>query len=354
MAQKEKTGSIKIGRRRIGGEGPVFVVAELSANHAHKLEVALKTVRAAKRAGADAIKIQTYTPDTLTIDSAKKYFRIQGTLWDGRTLYDLYKEAYTPWEWHYKIKQAALEEGLTFFSTPFDRTAVDFLEELGVPAYKIASFEMTDIPLLEYVAARKKPVIMSTGISPLAEIGEAVAACRKTGNGELVLLKCTSSYPAPFEEMNLLTIPDMAKRFGCAAGLSDHSAGITAAVAAAALGAKVIEKHFILDRKIGGPDAAFSLEPAEFSLMVKSVREAEAALGKVNYKLSGRVKKNRIFARSLFAVGDIEKGEVITEKNVRSIRPSYGLAPKYLPRILGRRAARRIAKGTPFKMEFVS
>jgi pseudaminic acid synthase len=354
MQQKNRKTDIKIGGRKVGGEAPVFVIAELSANHAHKLNIALQTVRAAKKAGADAIKIQTYTPDTLTIDSAKKYFRInQGTLWDGRTLYNLYKEAYTPWEWHYKIKQAAREEGLTFFSTPFDKTAVDFLEELGVPAYKIASFEMTDIPLIEYVAARKKPVIMSTGISPLAEITEAVAACRKRGNKDLVVLKCTSSYPAPLKEMNLLTIPDMARRFGCVAGLSDHSSGITGAVAAVALGAKVIEKHFILDSKVGGPDATFSLAPAEFSAMVKAVRETEASLGCVTYDLSQASKRSRNFSRSLFAVSDIRKGEFFTELNVRSIRPASGLLPKFLPRILGRKAARSISRGTPLSWALV-
>ena len=355
MPQKERTVSLNIGGRKVGGDAPAFVIAELSANHAQKLDVALRTVRAAKKAGADAIKIQTYTADTLTIDCANRYFRIdQGTLWDGRTLYDLYKEAYTPWDWHYKIKKAAEEEGLIFFSTPFDRTAVDFLAELGVPVYKIASFEMTDLPLIEYIAARKKPVIMSTGISPLAEISEAVAAFRKKGNRELAVLKCTSSYPAPFEEMNLATIPDMARRFGCVAGLSDHSAGGSAAVAAAALGAKVIEKHFILDRKIGGPDASFSLEPAEFAGMVKAVREAEKSLGGVTYALSRASKLSRNFSRSLFAVADIKRGEVFTAGNVRSIRPGYGLPPKFLPKILGRRAARAVPRGTPLAWKLIA
>ncbi len=348
MPQKDRTAGIKIGGRRIGGREPAFIIAELSANHGQKLDVALKTVRAAAKAGADAIKIQTYTADTLTIDSKKKYFKInQGTLWDGRTLYDLYKEAYTPWEWHSKLKRAARDGGLVFFSTPFDKTAVDFLEELGVPAYKVASFELTDLPLIKYIAAKKKPVIMSTGISTLPEIAEAAAACRKAGTGELALLKCTSSYPAPFKEMNLLTIPDMARRFKCVAGLSDHSSGISASVTAAAVGAKIIEKHFILDRKLGGPDAAFSLDAGEFSALVKSVREAEQSLGRVTYDLSPGAKSNRKFSRSIFAVKNIGKGEPFTELNVRSIRPADGLAPKHLPGILGRKAAADIEEGTP-------
>ena len=339
---------MKIGRRSVGGRAPAFIIAELSANHGQKLETALKSVRAAAKAGADAIKIQTYTPDTLTIDSKKKYFRINhDTLWDGRTLYDLYKEAYTPWDWHYKIKRAAADEGLVFFSTPFDRTAVDFLEELGVPVYKVASFEMTDIPLIKYIAACRKPVIMSTGISTLTEIAEAEAACRKAGGGRPALLKCTSSYPTTFPEMNLRTMPDLGRRFGCLTGLSDHSVGITAPVAAVVLGAKILEKHFILDRKLGGPDAQFSLNPTEFAAMVKAVREAEVALGRVTYKLSARVRKSRMFARSLFVVKDIALGETFTENNVRSIRPGYGLPPKYLDKVLGRRATRVITAGTP-------
>lgn len=314
----------------------------------------MKSVRAAAKAGADAIKIQTYTADTLTIDSPKKYFRIaHGTLWDGRTLYDLYKEAYTPWEWHSKLKRAAEEEGLAFFSTPFDRTAVDFLEELGVPCYKVASFEMTDLPLVEYIASRGKPVIMSTGISTLPEIGEAVRVCRRSGSGGLALLKCTSSYPAPSSAMNLRTMPDLARRFGCVAGLSDHSEGITAPVAAAALGAKIIEKHFILDRKLGGPDAGFSLEAGEFSAMVRSVRQAEESLGDITYELSAATRRSRRFSRSLFAVADIKKGEAFTHDNVRSIRPAYGLPPKYLQKVLRSRAAAGIERGTPLKWSHV-
>lgn len=352
MPRKDNGPLMKIAGRTVGGRAPAFIIAELSANHGQKLGTALRSVRAAAKAGADAIKIQTYTADTLTIDSKKKYFRInQGTLWDGRTLYDLYREAYTPWEWHYKLKRAAADEGLVFFSTPFDRTAVDFLDELGVPAYKVASFEMTDLPLIEYIAARKKPVIMSTGISTLQEISEAAAACRRAGGAKPALLKCTSSYPAPFGEMNLRTMPDLGARFGCVAGLSDHSEGISAPVAAAALGAKIIEKHFILDRKLGGPDAAFSLEAADFAAMVKAVREAEASLGRVTYDLSAASKRSRKFSRSLFAVRDIKKGEAFTEKNVRSIRPADGLLPKYLARVLRGRAAVEIERGTPLKWQ---
>lgn len=348
MSQKDKAASMKIGSRQIGGASPAFIIAELSANHGQKLDIALKTVSAAARAGADAIKIQTYTADTLTIDSKKKYFRInQGTLWDGRTLYDLYKEAHTPWEWHLRLKNAALDEGLEFFSTPFDKTAVDFLEKLGMPAYKVASFELNDLPLIKYIAAKKKPVIMSTGISTLPEIAEAAAACRKGGCKELALLKCSSSYPAPFKEMNLLTIPDLARRFKCVVGLSDHSAGISASVAGVALGAKIIEKHFILHKKLGGPDAAFSLDTREFTALVKSVREAEASLGRVAYELSPGAKLSRKFSRSIFAVKDIKKGEPFTELNIRSIRPAYGLPPKYLPELLGRKAAGDIEEGTP-------
>lgn len=350
MPRNDNGPQLRIGRRAVGGGARAFVIAELSANHGQKLDVALRSVRAAAKAGADAVKIQTYTADTLTIDSPKKYFRIaQGTLWDGRTLYDLYKEAYTPWEWHPKLKKAAEDEGLAFFSTPFDRTAVDFLEELGVPCYKVASFELNDLPLVEYIAARGRPVIMSTGVSTLAEIGEAVRACRRAGGGGLALLKCTSSYPAPYSEMNLRTMPDLARRFGCVAGLSDHSEGIAAPVAAAALGAKVIEKHFILDRKLGGPDAAFSLEAGDFAAMVRAVRQAEESLGEVTYELSAATKRSRRFSRSLFAVADIRKGERFTPENVRSIRPADGLPPKHLPEVLRARAAADIERGTPLK-----
>ena len=333
-------------------DSKIFVIAELSANHNQSISVAKESIHAMKESGADAVKLQTYTPDTLTIDCDNEYFQIrQGTLWDGQTLYELYKKAYTPWEWHYELKELADKLGLVFFSTPFDKTSVDFLEKLNVPIYKIASFEITDIPLIEYVSSKKKPVIISTGIATLEDIELAVATCRNNGCKDITLLKCTSSYPAPIEEANLLTIPDMAKRFDVKVGLSDHTLGISMPIAAVSLGATVIEKHFILDRKIGGPDAAFSLEPKEFGEMARAIREVEKGLGSVSYEVSDRVKKNRIFARSLFAVENISEGEVITESNVRSIRPGYGLHPKYLKGILGKKVNRNIIKGEPIKFE---
>lgn len=346
--------NIKIGRRKVGPGSQVFIIAELSANHHGSFKIAADSVRAAKKAGADAVKLQTYTPDTITIDSDKKYFKInKGTLWDGRTLYGLYREGSMPWEWQPKLKKLAEKLGLICFSSPFDRTSVDFLEKMKVPAYKVASFEITDIPLIEYIASKGKPVIMSTGIATVPEIREAIAACRRMGNKQVILLKCTSSYPARAEEMNLRTIPDMVKRFKAQTGLSDHSTGTAAAVAAAALGAAVIEKHFILDRKLGGPDAAFSLEPREFKSMVDAVREAELSLGKASYELSAESLKSREFSRSLFAVSDIAKGEKFTERNVRSIRPGFGLKPKYLKQLLGKRSAARIERGTPLKWSMV-
>ncbi len=329
----------------------VFIIAELSANHNHDFELAVKTIKAIKDSGADAVKLQTYTPDTITIDCDNEYFQIKsGTLWDGKTLYELYKEAYTPWEWQPKLKKIAEDLGLICFSSPFDKTAVDFLEEMNVPAYKIASFEITDIPLIEYVASKGKPVIISTGIAALSDIEEAINACKRMGNERIALLKCTSAYPAPLEEINLKTIPDIRKTFGTIVGLSDHTLGCSVSIAAVALGAQIIEKHFILDRKLGGPDATFSMEPEEFKLMVKSIREIEKALGKVNYELTEQAEKSKIFARSLFVVKDIKKGEVFTEENIRSIRPGYGEHPKFLQNIIGKKAVRDIKKGTPFNM----
>ncbi|KKL45255.1 hypothetical protein LCGC14_2357520, partial [marine sediment metagenome] len=299
-----------IGNTAVGANHPTFLIAELSANHNHKLDIAIETIKAAKKAGADAIKLQTYTADTLTIDCNNEYFRInQDTLWDGKTLYDLYQQAFTPWEWHKELKEVAENLGLVFFSTPFDNTAVDFLESLDVPVYKIASFEISDVPLIEYVASKGKPVIISTGIATLPEITDAVEACKKSGNNQVVLLKCTSSYPAPYNEANLRTIPDMADKFDVITGLSDHTMGISVPIAAVAQGARIIEKHFILDREIGGPDSSFSVEPAEFKMMADSIRNVEEALGQVNYTPSDRVLKNKIFARSLFVVMDIKKGE---------------------------------------------
>lgn len=329
------------------------IIAELSANHNHKKDIALKTIEAAKNAGADAVKIQTYTADTITLDCDNEYFQInQGTLWDGTTLYKLYQQAYTPWEWHKELFDYAAELGIPLFSTPFDKTAVDFLETLNNPIYKIASFEITDIPLIEYAASKHKPMIISTGIATLQEIEEAVTACKKMGNNDITLLKCTSAYPAPLNEANLLTIPDMLQRFNYKVGLSDHTLGDVCACAAVALGAQVIEKHFIIDRSIGGPDSAFSMEAEEFALMVKRIRETEESLGQVSYELSELSKKSRKFSRSLFAVKDIQKGEIFTEENVRSIRPGNGISPKYISEILGKKSKISIKKGTPIKFEF--
>lgn len=325
-----------------------FIIAELSANHNHKKEIALESIKAAKEAGADAVKIQTYTADTLTLDCDNEYFQIkQGTLWDGTTLYKLYQQAYTPWEWHKDLFDYAKEIGIPLFSTPFDKTAVDFLEELNNPIIKIASFELVDIPLIEYAASKGRPMIMSTGIATLQEIQEAVDACHKVGNNDITLLKCTSSYPAPLNEANLLTIPDMKTRFGCKVGLSDHSAGNIAACTAVALGAQVIEKHFIIDKSIGGPDAAFSMTKDEFAEMVKRVRETEECLGTVSYELSEKMKNNRKFSRSLFACIDIKKGEKFTEQNIRSVRPGDGCSPKYLPGLLGKESDRNYKFGEP-------
>lgn len=332
----------------------IKIIAELSANHNHDLNIAKDTIKAAKKAGADAIKLQTYTPDTITIDCDSEYFQLKsGTIWDGQSLYELYKKAYTPWEWHEELFETAKKEGLICFSTPFDFSAIDFLEKFDPPYYKIASFEITDIPLIEYAASKGKPMIISTGIATLQEIEDAIAACKNSGNNDITLLKCTSAYPAPIEEANLLTIPDMRKRFGTKVGLSDHTLGSSVAVAAVALGAEVIEKHFILDRDLGGPDASFSMEPEEFAYMVKQIREVEKALGKVTYEPSEKVKNSRIFKRSLFVVADIKKGEIFTDKNIRSIRPGDGLPPKYLNEILGKKANCDINRGTPLKWDFV-
>ena len=322
-----------------------FIVAELSANHGHRLEVALESVRAAAAAGADAVKIQTYTADTLTLDSDREDFRVKGTLWDGRTLYNLYQEAYTPWEWHKAIFEEAEKQGLTCFSTPFDRSAVDFLETLGNPFYKIASFEITDIPLIAYAASKGRPMILSTGVATLEDIELAVKTCREAGNGDITLLRCTSSYPAPVEEANLRTMLDMKERFGVKVGLSDHTVGHEVALAAVALGASMVEKHFILDRSIGGPDAAFSMEKEEFAAMVRAIRHVEKALGSVTYPTDPATIPGRAFSRSLYIAQDMKAGEVFTPRNVRSVRPGYGMHPKYLPEVLGRRIARDAQAG---------
>uniref|UniRef100_UPI004047137B pseudaminic acid synthase n=1 Tax=Flavobacterium sp. TaxID=239 RepID=UPI004047137B len=304
---------ICIDGKYIGNGHPTFIIAELSANHNGSLEVALETVRAAKRTGADCIKLQTYTADTITIDSRKDDFLIKGTIWEGRNLHELYQEAYTPWEWHQALFEEAEKQGLICFSSPFDKTAVDFLEALHVPAYKIASFEITDIPLIEYVASKGKPVILSTGIATIADIELAIAACKRMGNHDIALLKCTSSYPAPIEEANMIMVKDLAERFGVLTGLSDHTMGSTVPVVATCFGAKIIEKHFILDHSIGGPDASFSMDEAEFTAMVKAVREAEAAIGVVDYTLTDKQAKGKDFSRSLYVVEDIKVGEVISE-----------------------------------------
>ena len=316
----------------------VYIVAELSANHGHKLENALASVRAAKAAGADAIKIQTYTADTITLDCDAPDFQVKsGTIWDGVTLHQLYEQAYTPWEWHKAIFDEAKRIGIDCFSTPFDKTAVDFLNELGNPIYKIASFEITDIPLIEYAASKHKPMVISTGIATPDDIQAALNACRKVGNDDITLLHCVSSYPAPLESVHLRTMMDMAERYGVRVGLSDHTMGSDVAIAAVAMGATMIEKHFILDRAIGGPDASFSMEPNDFDAMVHSIRNVEKALGTVTYKLDPSAIKGREFARSLYVAQPIKAGEVITEENVRSVRPGYSLHPRYLPQIIGKR-----------------
>ena len=330
-----------------------LIVAELSANHGHKLDVALESVRAAKEAGADAVKIQTYTADTITLNCDADDFKVKGTLWDGRTLYDLYQEAYTPWEWHQAIFDEAKKCGLICFSTPFDKTAVDFLEDLGNPIMKIASFEITDIPLIEYAAKKGKPMVISTGIAMLEDIELAVKTCKDAGNDDITLLKCTSSYPAPIEDANLMTMVDMKQRYGVKVGLSDHTMGYDVAVAAVALGATLVEKHFILDRSIGGPDAAFSMEIGEFATMVKSIRNVEKAIGEVKYPTDPSKIKGREFCRSLYVAEDIKKGEVITEKNVRSVRPGFGLHPKFLQQIIGKKTERDFKKGERFKIDFL-
>jgi pseudaminic acid synthase len=344
---------MKIGTFNIDKNSPVFIIAELSANHNGSLDTALETVRAAKRAGADCIKLQTYTADTITIDSKKSDFIIDGTIWEGKNLYNLYQEAYTPWEWHAEIMKVAKEEGLICFSSPFDPTSVDFLESLNVPAYKIASFEITDIPLIEYVASKGKPVIISTGIATVEDIELAIDACHRMGNHNIALLKCTSSYPAPIEEANMIMVKDFSEKFGVISGLSDHTMGSTVPVVSTCFGAKIIEKHFILDHSIGGPDASFSMDEKEFSDMVQAVRSAEKAIGKVDYELTEKQQKGKDFSRSLYVVKDIKKGDIISKENVRSIRPGFGLHPKYYSDILGKVAIQDIERGDRFIYQFV-
>ena len=344
---------MKIDHFEINQSSNVFIIAELSANHNQKIDIAIETIKAAKRAGADCIKLQTYTADTLTINSNKADFIIKGTIWSGKNYYSLYKEAYTPWEWHKQLFEVAKEEGLICFSSPFDKSAVDFLENFSVPAYKIASFEITDIPLIEYIASKGKPVIISTGIATIEDIELALDACKRMNNYQIALLKCTSSYPAPVEEANLSMIKDISNRFGVITGLSDHTLGATVPIAATALGAKIIEKHFILDRSIGGPDSTFSMNEAEFTNMVKAIRETEKALGKIDYHLTDKQKKGKDFSRSLYVVETISEGELFSEDNVRSIRPGFGLHPKYLHQIIGKKSNQNIEKGTRFNLDFI-
>ena len=331
---------MKIGKFDLQKDG-VYIIAELSANHNGNLQNALDTIRAAKEIGANAIKLQTYTADTLTLNSDREDFIIKGgTLWDNKTLYELYKEAYTPWEWHQELFDYARSINIDIFSTPFDKNAVDFLEQFNPSAYKVASFEITDYELIRYTASKGKPVIISTGIATIDEIQDAVDICKRVGNHEIILLKCTSVYPAALEDANLLTIPNLAQTFGVVAGFSDHTLGTTAPVVATTLGAKVIEKHFILDKSICGADAEFSLDKKEFEEMIKAVRDAEKLIGKVDYSMTEKKKKSRQFARSLYISKDIKKGEIFSEDNIRSVRPGYGLHPKYLKDVLGKIAER--------------
>ena len=337
----------------INESSPVFIIAELSANHNGSIATAIETIKAAKRAGADCIKLQTYTADTMTIASTKDDFIIKGTIWENQNLHELYQKAYTPWEWQQELMQVAREEGLICFSSPFDSTSVEFLETLNVPAYKIASFEITDIPLIELVASKGKPIIISTGIAEQEDIELALDACKRMGNDNIALLKCTSSYPAPIQEANTCMVKDLAERYNVISGLSDHTMGYIVPIVATAFGARIIEKHFILDRSIGGPDAAFSMNEMEFTEMVKAVREAELAVGVVDYSLTDKQKSGRDFCRSLYVVKDMKSGDVLTKKNIRSIRPGFGIHPKHYNEILGQKVKVAIEKGTPFKFEFL-
>ena len=344
---------MKRGNYKIDQDSPCFIIAELSANHNGSLQTAIESIKSAKRAGADAIKLQTYTPDTITIDCDKDDFVIKGTIWEGRNLHKLYQEAYTPWEWHEILFKTAKDEGLICFSSPFDKTAVDLLESLNTPAYKIASFEITDIPLIEYTASKMKPIILSTGISTQEDISLAIDTCLRVGNKNIALLKCTSSYPAPLEEANISMIKDLASRYSVITGLSDHTIGSLAPVISVCFGAKIIEKHFIIDRAIGGPDSSFSMNEQEFTEMVNSVRQAESAIGKVDYSISEKQKISRAHSRSLYVVKNVKTGDVFTEENVKSIRPGFGLHPKFYKEILGEKANSDIEKGTRFSFELI-
>jgi len=344
----------KKGEKIIGGENPVFIIAEMSGNHNQDIKRAYKIIDKAVESGVDAIKIQTYTADTITIDCENKYFQVKvNDAWRGQTLYSLYKKAYTPWEWQAKLKKYAEDRGLLFFSTPFDKTAVDFLENINVSFYKVASFEVVDIPLLKKIAKTKKPVIMSRGMASLEELELAIKTLKKNGTDQIAILHCVSSYPANPAQMNLKMISDIEKRFNVVSGLSDHTLGIETSIASVAMGAKIIEKHFTLSRADGGPDSAFSLEPDEMKKLVQSIRIVEKAIGKVNYKSDKKESENIVFRKSLFVVENIKKGENFTEKNVRSIRPGYGMAPKFYEKILGKKAKLDIKKGTPLIMNMI-
>lgn len=345
---------IYIGGRLIGGDAPAFIVAEMSANHLMDFDRAVAIMRAAKEAGADAVKIQTYTPDSITLNCEDPCFQItQGTIWDGTTLYKLYETAYTPWEWQPELKKIAEGMGLVFFSSPFDLSSIDFLEEMDVPAYKVASPEITDIPFLKKLAGTGKPVIISTGIACMADIELALRTCREAGNEQVILLKCTSAYPAPYEDIHLRTIPSMREAFGCITGLSDHTMGSAVAGAGVALGARVVEKHLTLRRADGGADAAFSMEPEEFKEMVDNIRIIEKALGRVTYELTPKQKKTREHSRSLFVAKDMKAGEIFTPENLRSVRPACGLHTMYYEDILGKRISRDAKMGTPMSWELV-
>lgn len=345
---------IEIDGRKIGENNPVYIVAEMSANHNGDYDRAVEILHAAKEAGADAVKIQTYTADTITLNSDKPYFQItQGTLWDGRTLYDLYKEAYTPWEWHAPLLEEAKKIGITLFSSPFDLTAVDYLEDLNVPCYKIASFEITDIPMIRKIAKLGKPIIFATGIAYEKDIKLALDTYKEEGNENIILLKCTSAYPAPFEAVNLEMIPFLADRFDCVSGLSDHTMGYSVATASVAKGAKMIEKHMTLKRSDGGADSAFSMEPEEFKEMCTGIRQVEKALGKVGFELSEKQIREREHTRSLFVSSDIKAGEIFSENNIRSIRPGYGLHTRYYEEILGRKALADLEAGTPLDWKYI-
>ena len=345
---------LNIAGRNIGPGHPSYIIAELSANHNQDFDQAVKILEAARDAGADAVKIQTYTADTITLRSDREEFQVQGgTLWDGRTLHELYSEAFTPWEWQPKLKAITDGWGLPLFSSAFDATAVDFLEAMNVPAHKIASPELVDIPLIQKMARTGKPLIMSTGMATIEEIEEAVAAARAAGAQQIALLKCTSAYPAAPSEMNLRTIPELARRFDVPVGLSDHTMGIEVPVAAVALGACILEKHLTLSRDLKGPDSEFSLDPTEFRNLVQAVRNAEQSLGTIYFGVSGREEATRRFRRSLFVVADIQRGEIFTPETVRSIRPAQGLHPRHLPEVLGRRAARGLSAGTPLAWDML-